>query len=149
MVKYTEIIKAINNKIKAKFPIIPIVSESDVEEKIVRPSFMTTLDGINQQDFMGNVIDKTLTIRVFYFSSTRDKNKIENLGMIDSLNEIFLEDNQIEANGFRISIGETDVNIVDKVLEYNFEISFSEDYERDYSDIGEIEEIEMDVKGGE
>ncbi len=146
MVKYTDILKAVNNKLLSKFPAIKIVSESDVAEKIIRPSFMTMIDNIKQEDFMLSSMDKDLTIRIYCFSTERDKNKIENLNMIDSLNELFVEDGQLQLENFNIGIEETTADIVDKVLSYSFDISFNEDYEKDYSNVGDMEELGLDVE---
>ena len=146
MVKYTDILKAVNSKLSSKFPTIKIVSESDVAEKIIRPSFMTMIDNIKQEDFMLSSMDKDLTIRIYCFSTERDKNKIENLNMIDSLNELFVEDGQLQLENFNIGIEETTADIVDKVLSYSFDISFNEDYEKDYSNVGDMEELGLDVE---
>ena len=146
MVKYTDILKAVNNKLLSKFPAIKIVSESDVAEKIIRPSFMTMIDNIKQEDFMLSSMDKDLTIRIYCFSTERDKNKIENLNMIDSLNELFVEDGQLQLENFNIGIEETTADIVDKVLSYSFDISFNEDYEKDYSNVGDMEELGLGME---
>lgn len=145
MVKYIDILKAIQDKLTTKFPTIKIVSESDVEEKIIRPSFMVMLDGIKAEDFMSSSIDKTMTARIFYFSTVAEKNKLENLKMIDSLEELFLENNNLELNDFNIPIGEYSIEIPDKVLEYSFELNFNQSYERDYSDIENMEDIELNI----
>ena len=150
MVKYTDILKAVNDRIKSKFPKIPILSESDVEEKIIRPSFMTTLDGIKAEDFMTRSVDKDQTVYIYYFSTKRDKNKIENLDMIDSLTELFVENNllkiQTENYDFNIEIyNEVEFEIVDKVLQCSFELPFNEDYSRvDNAEL--MEEIEFNIK---
>ena len=146
MVKYTDILKAVNSKLSSKFPTIKIVSESDVAEKIIRPSFMTMIDNIKQEDFMLSSMDKDLTIRIYCFSTERDKNKIENLNMIDSLNELFVEDGQLQLENFNIGIEETTADIVDKVLSYSFDISFNEDYEKDYSNVGDMEELGLGME---
>lgn len=147
MVKYYAILKAVNDKLTANFPTIPVVSESDVEEKIIRPSFMTTLDNIEPKDFMNYSVDKNLKVRIFYFACTRDKNKLENLKMLDSLDAVFLEDNNLNVDNFNISIGRINVDINEsKVLEYNFELAFSENYERDDSDTENMEDMHLTIK---
>lgn len=129
MVKYADILKAINDKIKSKFPAVEIVSESDVEEKIIRPSFMVMLDGIKVEDFMSVCADKEMAARIHYFSTKAEKNKLENLRVLDDLEDLFLN-RTLELPDFRIGIEDYDVNFPDKVLEYSFNLSFSEDYER-------------------
>ena len=51
MVKYVDVIRVINTKLKDKFPTVKIAS-SDTEEGIVRPSFMVSLDNIKESNFM-------------------------------------------------------------------------------------------------
>jgi len=144
LVKYFAILQAVNNKLKAKFPEIKILAESDVEEKIIRPSFMTMLDNIEHEDFMNVGVDKSVKLRIYYFSKTRDNNKLENLKVLDDLDSIFLEDNVLNIDGFNVSIGRIDVNINEsKVLEYSFEIEFSENYERKYDGVENMEEIQI------
>lgn len=144
MVKYTDILKAINDKIKAKFPEIKIVSESDVEEKIIRPSFMVMLDGIKAEDFMSVCADKEMTARIHYFSTTAEKNKLENLKTLEDLEDLFLN-RTLEMPDFNISIEDYDVNFPDKALEYSFNIKFSQDYERVDTTTELIEEIEVNI----
>lgn len=132
MIKYVDILKAVNNKLKVRFPTIPIPPKGDVKEKIDSPSFMTTLDRIQSSNFMDICVDRQMTIRIYYFPSDSDKNRIENFNMIDSLNEIFVEDNIIQVNeDFFIEVfKEIDVDIVDKVVHYYIPISISEETEK-------------------
>ena len=144
MVKYTDIFKAFREKLEEKFIDIPIVSESDVTEKIVRPSFMLVLDDIKAEDFMSECADKSLTARIYYFSTTAEKNKLENLKMIDELEELFLNKN-ITANDFNIGIEDYDINMPDKVLEYSMNVTFSERYNRVDTETENMEEIEVNI----
>jgi hypothetical protein len=145
MIKYTDILKAINSKLKSKFPDVPIVSESDVKEKIVRPSFMTALDNMKASDFMGNSIDREMTARIYFFPTDRDINKIENLDKLDGLNELFIQDGSIEVSEDCIIelYGEHEIDIVDKVLQYEIEIVINDDYEV-VDDVELMEDIEID-----
>lgn len=142
---YIKILNAVNKKLKTKFG-LPILSSSDVEEKIIRPSFMVELDNIGSNDFMAVSQDKEMTARIHYFSSHKDKNKIENLNMIDSLDKLFVKDSILKVeDGFNLDIdSDIDVDIVDKVLQYSFDIEFSQLYDR----VDNVEMMgELNIKG--
>ncbi|MGB6129673.1 MAG: DUF6838 family protein [Psychrilyobacter sp.] len=142
---YIKLLKAIDKKLKTRFS-LPILSSSDVEEKIIRPSFMVELDNIGSSDFMSVSQDKKTTVRIHYFSSKKDKNKIENLNMIDSLNELFVEDSILKVEeGFNLDIdSDIDIDIVDKVLQYSFDIEFSQLYNK----VDNVEMMgELNIKG--
>lgn len=146
MVKYIDILKSINKILEDKFSNIPILSEKDVEEKITRPSLMVSMDNVSSDNFMSNVIDKSLTIRIYYFPSSRYKYKIENLNMMDNLNELFVENDILKLENFNILInGEISTDVVQSVLNYNFDIEFSENIIRDYSGIENMEDLETNI----
>lgn len=128
---YIKILNAVNKKLKTRFG-LQILSSGDVEEKITRPSFMVELDNMGSSDFMSVSQDKKMTVRIHYFSSDKNKNKIENLNMIDSLDELFVKDSILKVEeGFNLDIdSDIDADIVDKVLQYSFDIEFSELYDR-------------------
>lgn len=144
MVKYTDILKAVQDKLKSKFSDIEIVSESDVEEKIVRPSFMVALDGIKATDFMGVCADREMTIRIYYFSTIAEKNKLENLKKLEELEDLFLNCT-LELPNFSLEIEDYDVNFPDKVLEYSMDISFSQNYEREDTTTELMEDIQINL----
>ena len=146
MVKYIDILKAINKLLEDNFSNVPILSEKDVEEKIIRPSFMVSMDNISSNNFMNAVIDKSVTIRIYYFPSNKYKYKIENLNMIDNLNELFVENDILKLENFNILInGEISTDVVQSVLNYNFDIEFSENIIRDYSGIENMEDLETNI----
>lgn len=147
MVEYQDILKAVNLKIKNKFPEIKILSESDVAEKIIRPSFMVKIDNASTSNFMFDTADETLTVIIYYFASDKDKNKLENLDMIKQLKRLFLRNNQIEiiqetGESFYVGVEETESEIVDKVLNFSFDLEFSQDWEQEENDIELMEDLE-------
>lgn len=142
---YIKILNAVNKKLKTRFG-LPILSSSDVEEKIIRPSFMVELDNMGSSDFMSASQNKEMTVRIHYFSSKKDKNKIENLSIIDSLDELFVKDSILKVEeGFNLDIdSDIDIDIVDKVLQYSFDIEFSQLYDR----VDNVEMMgELNIKG--
>lgn len=142
IVKYTDIHKSIVTRIKTKFP--DAVFSTDVEKAITRPSFFIDFDNMKSVDFMREAQDREITVRIYYFSTTIDDNKIELLEMKDDLLELFLENNLIEVNEhIKIEIDEVDLSTVDKVLHCYFDIRISENYKR-INDKPLMEELEVD-----
>lgn len=142
IVKYTDIHKSIVTRIKTKFP--EAVFSTDIEKKITRPSFFIDLDNIKASDFMNEALDRNITVRIYYFSTTANENKIEILNMKDNLIETFLENNLITVNeDMKFEIEELDLSVVDKVLHCYFNIRISENYNRtDNRPV--MEELEID-----
>jgi hypothetical protein len=145
MVKYTDIHKAIVDKLKSKFAGVEITS-NDVSEGFSRPSFFISFDNMKSNDFMGEALDRELTVRIYYFSKDRYKNKIELLNVQDELNELFLKDNIIQVDSdTKIEIEELEFDVVDKVLHCYFDIRLSEDYDR-IDSLPNMEELHVDNK---
>lgn len=145
MVKYTDINKAIINKLESKFTDIKITS-NDVSEGFERPSFFISFENVASSDFMGELLDRNISVRIYYFSKNRNKNKIENLNMQDNFNELFLKDNILVIDEFtKVEISELEFDVVDKVLNCTFEIMLSEDYER-VDNKPNMEELHIDNK---
>ena len=144
MVKYTEIHKAIVDKLRGKFSTIKITSE-DVTEGIVRPSFFVSFDEIKSSDFMNTSLDRNMTVRIYYFSTKIDKNKFELLKIQDDLNDLFLEDNIIEIDKYTsVEVHDLDFDVIDKVLHIYFDIALSEDYNR-VDDVELMDNLEVDI----
>lgn len=145
IVKYSEIHKSIVNRIKVKFP--DAVFSTDIDKAISRPSFFIDFDNLRVVDFMREAQDKEITVRIYYFSTTKDGNKIELLDMKDDLIKLFLENNLIKVNEeIKIEIDEIELSTVDKVLHCYFDIKILENYDRYKSSVGSSE-IEFDEDG--
>lgn len=144
IVKYTEIHKSITNRLQTKYPDISYNSQRDITEGFDRPSFFIDLDNIKSSDFMLEARDHSNTVRIYYFSESKDNNKIELLNMQDDLNELFIENNLITVNkDIKFEVEELEFNVVDKVLHCYFDIRISENYPRDKSSIDIDDEKEM------
>lgn len=143
LVKYTEIHSAIVKKLEENTR----VEVLSVDEGITRPSFFISLDNIKASDFMREALDREITVRIYYFSTTVDNNKIELLNMQDKLNEVFLEDNLIKVNEYmNIEVDELEFNVIDKVLHCYFDMRLCENYNRT-DDRPYMEELEIERKG--
>lgn len=144
MLRYTDIIKTINDKIKTKFPDVTVTS-SDTVEGIKRPSFMVDLNGLKEDDFMQKYRDRNFDIKIRYFASTSKKNKVENLNVIDDLSDIFLKDRSLVVNDYRIELyEEIDVDIIDSVVHYTIPVYISEEFER-IDDTSLMEELSVNI----
>ena len=143
MLGISKVIVAIKKKLNKAFPKIEVQMQ-DIEEGFKRPSFFIELANIKSKDFMKNFKDNSLTVRIIYFPSHPHKNQLEILKMMDELDKIFIEDNILELDvDFRTEICEADKNVVDKVLHYNFDIYFSEQYIKEMIEIEMMENLEF------
>lgn len=143
MLGISKVIVVIKKKLNKAFPKIEVQMQ-DIEEGFKRPSFFIELANIKSKDFMKNFKDNSLTVRIIYFPSHPHKNQLELLKMMDELDKIFIEDNILELDvDFRTEIYEADKNIVDKVLHYNFDIYFSEQYIKEMIEIEMMENLEF------
>ncbi len=152
MLEISKVMVATKKKLNKAFPKIEVQMQ-DIEEGFKRPSFFIELANIKSKDFMKNFKDNSLTVRIIYFPSHPHKNQLELLKMMDELDKIFIEDNILELDvDFRTEIYEADKNVVDKVLHYNFDIYFSEQYIKEMIEIEMMENLEfkmddIEIKG--
>lgn len=146
MLGISKVIVAIKKKLNKAFPKIEVQMQ-DIEEGFKRPSFFIELANIKSKDFMKNFKDNSLTVRIIYFPSHPHKNQLELLKMMDELDKIFIEDNILELDvDFRTEIYEADKNVVDKVLHYNFDIYFSEQYIKEMIEVEMMENLELKME---
>lgn len=145
--KYTELHKSIITRLKTKYPDISYNAKRDIKKGFDRPSFFVDLDSVKDSNFMLESIDRESTVRIYYFSSTIDNNKIELYNVQDELVELFLGDNLINVNeDIKFEIEELDFNVVDKVLHCYFDVKICENYNR-IDDTPVMEELELERKG--
>lgn len=144
LVKYTEIHKAIVEKLNSTGI---DTTGKDVSEGFDRPSFFMSFDNVKASDFMREALDREITVRIYFFSSTIDNNKIELLNMQDKLSELFLEDNLIIVNEYmNLEVDKLEFSIVDKVLHCYFDVRLCENYDR-VDDTPTMEELQIERKG--
>lgn len=134
MITLKDLITVINTKLSTKFPNINIVS-TDIEEGFDRPAFFIDIDNHNKST-LGEVLrDVNLTIRIYYFSTSKYKNRVELITMIEDLTNLFLtnlkinEDFYIPIDEVNSTITEEKVVIVDFDVRYVYEVFEEEDLE--------------------
>lgn len=67
MIKLSELLKAVNTRLKETFPNISVDSK-DLSEVFNRPSFRTELDGLKTSAFMTTFKERNFTIRIYFFA---------------------------------------------------------------------------------
>ena len=128
--KSSEILKAVIGKIRARSDIA--ITSQDIEEGFERPSFFVSLENIKQKNHMSNALERTGDIRISFFPSNKHKNQVEILDTQDLLTDIFQKERDIKLeSGSVIQVDEADVDVVDKVLHFDFKIWLLELYDRE------------------
>lgn len=143
MLTRVQINKAINNKIKAEFPNIPIQS-SDVEEGFKRPSFFVSLETNQAEAFQFNSL-RDMTCRILFFPTSRHQYKEEAYDAVDRLEKIFGLNFTVDDRV--ITIDDARADIIDKVVHYDFDFSYLDD--SSYEETGENQELmrELNYRG--
>lgn len=143
MIRYLEIIDAINNKLISIAPNIKIANY-DLKEGIPNPCFKVKLDGIKESSFMNECRDRKLSIRVYYFPQNTNKCRDELLNILDDLSIAFGRNRllKIDDNNIIEIIEDIESDIIDDVLHFYIPILISEDYEDD-SETPYLSELEV------
>ena len=140
MIKLSQILKAVNVKLKETFPKIEIDSK-DLGEKFNRPSFRTELDGLKTSAFMTTFKERNFTIRIYFFTTLPGKGREERLKISDEIENAFLGTLWVNET-FAISVDEIEFEETeDGVLIASFNSLSMEEIENDID--GEMmEELE-------
>ena len=130
MITLLEMNKAINNKIEhaladSGFKTVPIIA-GDLSEPIVRPSLKVFLEDGTAGKFNSCMKERTLTVRVYFFSTDLKKYKIENTKVQDLIENEFLTPIKV-TDTFYIDVDEVEANTSDTVLICSFNIETLED----------------------
>ena len=130
MLSIIDIKKSIVTKLKTFG--VDIVA-NDIRSGFKKPAFfiqiMPISDDVNN-DFSIN----TLVVNIHYFSE--DKTDLDNLKMIDKLKKVFI--NNLKVNNRILTISNKTYDIDDNVLQFMFEVRYTEEVYRDKTEIYEI-----------
>jgi len=138
MLTRAQLNKAVNDRLKAEFPAIPIQS-SDVEEGFQRPSFFVQIETNRTEDFHRYVF-REMTCRILYFPRDRHLMKEEAYDVQDRLEKLF--GLNIGVNGRTLTINGAETVVVDKVVHYDFDFNFYDEPADSSGDVGEpMEEL--------
>lgn len=100
MIDLVEVKKAVNNKIIASKPLIPIIA-GEVKEGFQRPSLFTYVRPLYVRDTHMNYVDCTLAITIVYYPNKQ--NDIEELEIKQTLLEAFKLSLDVSGQSFLIS----------------------------------------------
>ncbi len=85
-----ELVKLINDKLKADYPTVKINS-TDIKDGFIRPSFFVDIrDNILISTIGTDKKQYEIDVDLIYFSSTPTNNKMENLTMTENLHDSFM-----------------------------------------------------------
>ncbi len=129
MITYKDIKKAVNGLLTKEFNIE--LNSNDVKEGFIRPSFFVSFDNQTKSSTLTQ-IEKSLTIRINYFPSDRYGNSIELMDMQEQLENLF--DIKLPVKDRRLNIVDVTSTVTDGVLDFSFDIEFSEAKEISYEE---------------
>lgn len=130
MISLKDINKAVNEKIKLVFPSVEIMS-TDIKEGFKRPSFFVELDNVKKSPYNTTAIERSMTVRIYYFPSDRNKFKIELMEVQEGLEDAFFQCLKVQ-EGFSIPIDEVETEIADGVLQCTFDIQYIESLDSEH-----------------
>lgn len=94
---------------------------NEIRSGFEKPAFFISLIPISNDTGI-NMQEKVITVNIHYFS--KEKTDIDNLKMIDKLNDLFI--NQIKVGDRTLTIYEKREELEDNVLQYKFDLRFTE-----------------------
>ena len=138
MITYKDIKKAVNTLLKSGFNIE--INSNDVKEGFNRPSFFVSFDNLGRSSTVEQV-EKSFTIRINYFPSDRNDYSIELLDVQERLENLF--DLKLSVKDRHFNIIEASSVTTDGVLEFSFDIEFSDGREAVYRTLGDNPDAEL------
>lgn len=121
MISYKQIKKSINDKLKGSFQVE--INSKDIQEGFTRPSFFVEFDNMNRQGLESQV-ERSFTTRIYYFPKNKDAPSMEILDVLETLESLFELKLQVSDRHFNIL--ETDSNVTDGILQFEFDIAFAD-----------------------
>jgi hypothetical protein len=121
MITYKIIKLAINTLLLNKFKIE--INSNDVKEGFGRPSFFVSFDDMIRSSTPDQV-EKSMTIRIYYFPRNREDNSLELLDVQEQLENLF--DLKLIVLDRKLNVLEASSVVTDGVLEFSFELHFFE-----------------------
>lgn len=118
MITYKDLRIAINRQLNKTG--IPVMSK-DVQEGFDRPSFFVDFDNV-YRDSTETQVERSLTVRIYFFPSNRDDYSIEVLEMQDTLESLF--DLKLKVKNRLLNIQEFNSFVNDGVLQCSFDLEF-------------------------
>ena len=129
MLSIIDIKKAIVTKLKV-FDINIVAN--DIRSGFEKPAFFVQLMPVGEE-VNNDISINTLTANIHYFS--KEKTDLDNLKMIDKLKKVFI--NKLEVNDRTLVITDKRYDTDDNVLQFMFDIRYTEEVYRDKIEIFE------------
>ena len=139
MITFKQIKAAINEKLQSNFIDIDVSSKS-ANKGFTRPSFKVELDNVKREGYLTQV-EKSCTVRIFYFPTDKNDNAIELLDAQEALGNIF--DLKFSVDDRHLNIAEPNFDEIDGVLQFEFDLQFFDGREP-----GSGINIEDEIKNG-
>jgi hypothetical protein len=137
MITYKDIKAAVVRKLNDEFGIE--IQSSDVSEGFVRPSFFVSFDNQSKSSTLDQ-FERSMTIRINYFPSDRYEYALEILNITEKLETIF--DLKLPVLERQFNINEVQSVVTDGVLEFSFDIEYSEGKEAEEAE--KMQELEIE-----
>ncbi|WP_416141137.1 DUF6838 family protein [Lysinibacillus capsici] len=120
MITFENIRAIVTKNLKANFEGIKVSSKS-VKDGFTRPSFKVELDNVKREGYLTQV-EKSCTVRIFYFPVDENDNVIELLDVQEALGNLF--DLKFSVDDRHLDIVEPNFDEIDGVLQFEFDLQF-------------------------
>lgn len=142
MITFENIRATVTKNLKANYNGLKVSSKS-VKDGFTRPSFKVELDNVKREGYLTQV-EKSCTVRIFYFPSTIDDNAIELLDVQEAIGNLF--DLKFSIGDRHLDIVEPNFDEIDGVLQFEFDLHFFDG--REYGEGSSGGNIEDEIKNG-
>jgi len=129
MITFKKLKTTVNKKLRFSFSEIDVSSKS-ANEGFTRPSFKVELDNLKREGSLTQV-ERSCTVRIFYFPSTIDDNAVELLDVQEKIGDLF--DLKFTVEGRHLDIVDPNFDEIDGVLQFEFDIQFFEARGNEYN----------------
>lgn len=117
------------------------VISSDIRNGFDKPTFFVQVMPIGDTTDC-NINTSTVTINIHYFP--KEKTDLELLKMIDKLKRVFV--NVLDVEGRTFTLNDKRYDITDNVLQFRFDITYTEELEIDESEYEAVESINLNLQ---
>lgn len=142
MLTLVDVVAAINERLDAVLPDIPIQSK-DIREGFARPSLYVDFDNVVPVKYGQRGLDRTISVIIYFFPTSQTDYKMELLSVQDTLEQAFVDTLQI-VEGFVVYPSNLASVKVDGILQLSFDIQLVEIKEEEAGYM--IEQLSLEVQ---
>ncbi|WP_333860799.1 phage tail terminator family protein [Clostridium sp.] len=145
MVTIKDVINAINKLLETNFTVK--IANKNIREKIIRPSFYVDLEQNDSIQLNSICKQNNLTVRIYYFPTDPNNNRIELLDVQEKLNNLFLKGLSVTEDFYIYLVTDNPLEfvVVDGVLQLKLELYYLQEIE-DTSEYEMMEELCVNIK---